>query len=804
MELLDGETVRDAVDRAQPAPLTVRRTVEYGIQIAEALSVAHEKGILHRDLKPENLFITADKRVKILDFGLAKLAEAKDTDGRQRTGRHLTSAGIVVGTPGYMSPEQVRAHALDARTDIFSLGTVLYEMLTGQSPFERDSAIETMHAVLSVDPPAPSTLNAEVPPSLEAIVRHCMEKDPRERFQSARDLAFQLRMLADVPSTATNTRRVALAPRRRVPWRALAIFLGALALLGAGGLAVAKFGGAAAGSATGRRFVQLTFADGVELFPTLAQDGKTIAYVSSQSGNRDIYIQRVDGRAAINITVDSPDDDSEPAFSRDGSQIAFRSERDGGGIFVMGVTGESVRRLTDFGHNPSWSPDGTRLVVSTVPTEMRPHIHNKLGALWIIDARTGGARRQLLSDKLADAKQPSWSPNGHRILYWGLTGDHRDLWSIAPDAKDPFASVTRVTADAALDWNPIWSSDGEEILFGSDRDGTLNLWRMAIDEESGEPGGAPEPVSLPAPVTGNFTLSQPGSVAFTTAIRTSRLIAIPFDSATALTGEPRAMFGGSQEIFSFEVSPDGKSVAYTTSGGTQEDVFVANADGTKVRQLTNDAARDRSVTWSPDSKTLYFHSTRDGASEIWSIRADGSRVAPVTDKRDLQRVRSPQGLSTPQVSRDGRRLTALGSNGAVLIHLDRPIGQRVEPLSEQLLEARWSPDGTRVAGRLRAQHGEGIAICTIATKHVDKLTGSGVSPQWLPDSRHVAIFDGGEMLVVDIGTRKVTKTSFKAPPGVRIGAGVSAPPRLSPDGTTLYVRQTLEEGDIWLAHFEQR
>src|SRR5207247_820234 len=154
MELLEGETLRDAIGDVMPTPLPLRKTIDYAMQIASALAVAHEKGIIHRDLKPENIFVTPDGRVKILDFGLAKLAEdAKDADGRHRTGRHLTSTGMVVGTPGYMSPEQVRAQPLDYRTDIFSLGAVLYEMVSGQRAFDRDSAVQTMNAVLKDEPP---------------------------------------------------------------------------------------------------------------------------------------------------------------------------------------------------------------------------------------------------------------------------------------------------------------------------------------------------------------------------------------------------------------------------------------------------------------------------------------------------------------------------------------------------------------------------------------------------------------------------------------------------------------------------
>src|SRR4029077_12571528 len=184
MELLEGETLRDAIGDVMPTPLPLRKTVDYAMQTASALAVAHEKGIIHRDLKPENIFITPDGRVKILDFGLAKLAgDAVDADMRNRTARHLTSAGMVVGTPGYMSPEQVRAQPLDYRTDIFSLGAVLYEMISGKRAFDRDSAVETMHAVLSEEPESLTSIAPTVPLALEAIVHHCLEKNPRERFQ---------------------------------------------------------------------------------------------------------------------------------------------------------------------------------------------------------------------------------------------------------------------------------------------------------------------------------------------------------------------------------------------------------------------------------------------------------------------------------------------------------------------------------------------------------------------------------------------------------------------------------------------
>jgi serine/threonine protein kinase len=794
MELLEGETLRDAIGDVMPTPLPLRKTVDYAMQTASALAVAHEKGIIHRDLKPENIFITPDGRVKILDFGLAKLAgDAVDADMRHQTARHLTSAGMVVGTPGYMSPEQVRAQPLDYRTDIFSLGAVLYEMISGKRAFDRDSAVETMHAVLSEEPESLTSIAPRVPLALEAIVHHCLEKNPRERFQSARDLAFQLRMLPEFQNSRTDNLEPLPKPKKLPP--RIAIAAAAVLALAAVGFTLLHRRAGSVTPTSARTYKQLTFREGLTKFPTLSPDGKTFAYVSAESGNEDIYVQRVDGRAATNITSDSPANDSEPAFSPDGSQIAFRSERDGGGIFVMGVTGESVRRITDFGHHPSWSPDSKRIAVSTVPVNVRPQFHGRPGALWIIDTRTGAKRLLVDPDHIAlDALQPSWSPHGKRIAFWGLSKTtHRNIWTVDPDAPQPQSTIVQVTSDAALHWNPIWSPDGQYLYFGSDRDGTLNLWRAPVDEATGQPTGDVEPLYLPSSFSGHFAFSEQGDLIYTALSLSDRLLAFPFDRSSGKVGDPLSVFASSQEIESYEPSPNGKFMAFT-SGGAQEDIFVAEIHGGHLSQLTNDAAKDRGVTWSPDGKTLYFFSNREGGFHIWSIHADGSGLTRLTTDSDFRRFGA---LYMPNASPDGRDLAARTDHAPVLVHLDRPMGQRLESFEAELAQPRWSPDGRRIAGEI-PRNGGGVLIYSLESRRAEIISNSGRDPLWLPDAHHIAFFDAKSVGIVDLDSRHVTTTPWMLPHGVILGHG-----RLSSDGTTLYVRQRLEQGDVWIVRFQK-
>jgi serine/threonine protein kinase/Tol biopolymer transport system component len=781
-ELLEGHTLRTLMrENGVPAKLAIRKAVDYSIQIANGLAAAHERGIVHRDLKPENLFVTKDGRVKILDFGVAKLRSADDFAlSDDDTMEQDTSPGTVIGTVGYMSPEQVRGLSVDGRSDIFSLGTVMYEMMAGEHPFRSDSAADTMSAILREDPTELSTLNANVTPGLDRVVRHCLEKSADQRFQSARDLAFQLEMLSS-HSGAMPTMEVPILSGR-----------GKMAALAAAALLVAGLaGGYLLGTGSSRQkapaisFKQLTFDEGMEVSPSIAPDGQTFVFARGAGAASDIYLQRVDGRNAINLTKRCRTADTQPAFSPDGSQIAYRSECEGGGIFVMGATGESARRVAADCFNPSWSPDAKEIVCGSENVGFTPTSRGSMSSLWVVDVQNG-TRRKLLD---RDGVQPSWSPHGNRVAYWGIVGEsaQRDLWTIDPHAKNPASTVVRVTNDLTVDWNPVWAPDGQHLYFGSDRNGSMNLWRVRIDEESGETKGEPEPVLMPARYSGNYSITRDGKrIAFSAFEQTEAVRAAPFDPVSgSVIGDARQVVAGTFLIFSSQVSPDGKLVAVTNRGG-QEDLFVVEIATGEMRQLTNDAAHDRGAAWSYDGSKIYFYSQRDADRyEIWSINEDGSGLARVTNTKG-------RGAWYPGASPDGKRISYYNDVNTYLYENGKVEPMPPGPDGKPPQFTAWSPDGTMLAGELS---GPGIAVYSFADKQYRRLTPSGARPSWLPNGREILYGDAGRLRIVSLDTGAIRDVA--AP------ATVSAM-SLSHDGRTLVFSDRRTQADVWMMNVEPR
>ena len=590
-ELLEGETLRATLAGGR---LAQRRTLDYATQVALGLAAAHDKGIVHRDLKPENVFVTKDGRLKILDFGLAKLTQNESEVSSATnlpTETRGTEPGVVLGTLGYMSPEQVRGKPADARSDIFSFGAILYEMLSGKRAFHGDSAADTMSAILREDPPDLSVTNQNISPALERIVRHSLEKNPEQRFQSARDLAFNLEA---VSGTSVQTAAPALRRRRLRLMPILLLGLGAFAGAAAAYLGLRGFRGTpqTAGLA-GAQFRRLTNLSGAENAPSLSPDGQTVAFVHRSGGKTDILIQRAGGRNPINLTPDCDRDSYTPAFSPDGSLIAYGSQCGDGGLYLMGATGENSRRLTNVGTDPAWSPDGHEIFYST---ELVQAPYGRLGtsAIWAIDVASGKTRK--LSADL-DAIQPDVSPHGLRVAYWGLPAGsgQRDIWTMPVKGLGAGETPVPVTQDEAMDWNPIWGPDGKTLFFLSNRDGSMNLWRVPIDEATGRTLGPAEAQILPAREVGGLALSRDGRrAAYVVRENTFSIDRLVFDASSGkLTGKPEQILGSSQEIADCDVSPDGKLIAFDSRGSARDDLFLVDTDGRNMRQITDDAPKDR-------------------------------------------------------------------------------------------------------------------------------------------------------------------------------------------------------------------
>ena len=713
MLLVKGKTLTELIPKKG---LALNKFFELAIPLADAVSAAHQKGIIHRDLKPDNLMQDEERRLKILDFGLAKWRqELLEAGLSELPTLEATGEGRIVGTVAYMSPEQAQGKSVDHRSDIFSIGIILYEMVTGQRPFTGETAASVLASIIKETPPSVTEVNPALPKLLGRIIRRCLAKDPERRYQTAKDIRNELEELKGELASGELVEG-AVVPMRSpvVKWFAAATVTMALALVGA----LAYF--LRESSSTRLRFtnpIQITTAAGVEDFPTWSPDGQRLAFQSDESGNNDIWVAQLGGGGALNRTVARVEEDRSPRWSPDGSQIAFFSGTD---VFVMPAVGGRPRKVyapesarVSFGVD--WSADGAELAVVFVAPEG-----------WFIDIfslPSQETRRMSLSRLCWDM---SGSPDGGTIACVDARNPRQQrtsLYLFPASGGEPIS----VTDGSSRDWSPTWSSDGRRLFFVSNRGGSMDLWQQRIGEEG--PVGAPEPLTVgvgmrraafspdgtklvysKGRLVGNvwrtpILRERPASWAdaeqITIGQAHTRLGDISPDGRRLLVGSDRSgnggmwvlpAEGGEMTLLTTDAeegrwSPDGREIAFTSRRSGNRDIWVMPAEGGPARQLTREQGSD--ATWSPDGTEIAFHSYRSGNLDIWVVSADGGEPHQVTDHPGIDQ--------SPAWSPDGKWLVFQSHGRGARLWRIPASGGEAEPVTEgRAYGPRWSPDGKEI------------------------------------------------------------------------------------------------------------
>ena len=786
MELVEGDGL-DAKILSGPLPL--EESLSYAGQIAEALEAAHEKGIIHRDLKPSNIRVTPGGRVKLLDFGLAKLIE-RDASVNPESPT-MTAAGIVMGTPAYMSPEQVRGQTVDRRADIWSFGCVLYEMLAGKRAFEGGTVSDTLAAVLTKEPDwAP--LPEQTPPAVRKILRRCLQRDVNLRLHDIADARLDLHELSATGASAMP--RPPARPSRSLLW--LSGTIAAAVLAAAAALLYRNLGVAPLERPPQPSLTHLTSAAGVEQFPAWSPDGTQLLYAAESEGVRKIFLKTLASGEERRLT--SGDfDDIQPAFSPDGKMILFVRSRvagkklepgdvfgqyDGGDVWSLEPQSAKESKLLEKAFNPSFSPDGKTVAVDADWAGPR--------RIWLVDA--GGSNPQQLTTDITETMvhvRPRWSPDGTKVVFQNIERTKFDVRVVDVATK----KLAWVTNDLFRELNPVWSPSGKWIYFSSDRTGGLNIWRMPV-QPNGMPADAPQQMTTGAGQDVDIAISHDGKrLAFAILQQNADLWKLPVSPETGgATGAPKEVVASTREESRGAWSPDGGRIAFNSDRGGDMNVWILTAADGTPRQLTKGPGGDYQPEWSPDGKRVTFFSARSGNADIWVADVDSGALTQLT--------RSPSIEINPFYSPDGSKIAYQSDqSGRLEVWVMSASGSDSRQLSRGGVSGhflRWTPDGKSILFRCPCG----------GTPQTLRASLSGEEPQSVGETAggaHLSLSPDGSR-IMDVLAHKTLWVSPLGGKPEKVFAFDDSDSRIdypvwSPDGHwVLFDRFRPQGGDIWM------
>jgi serine/threonine protein kinase len=777
LELVEGETLADLL--AKHGTLPVDEALKIAKQICEALESAHEKSITHRDLKPANIKVSTDGKVKVLDFGLAKIHESPVSSMSSSPTLVTATSAVILGTAAYMSPEQAKGKDVDRATDVWALACVLYEMLTGHPVFEGETVGEILEAIFKSEPDW-SRLDADTPAALRGLLRRCLQKDATRRFRDARDVRIELEELLDksAPTIFGTSGPAERASRRDVPARQRWLILAAVMVVSAGVVWWSIRGRNEAETAQAP-IMRLTSDSGLTTDPAISPDGKLVAYASNRAGsdNLDIWIQQIDGGAPLQLTSD-PANEYDPSFSPDGSKIAFRSDRDGGGIYTIPALGGDPRLIAKSGHNPSFSPDGSHIAFVSG--------HGGLSGvndadLFVVPS-TGGTPQKLVPGDIG-AASPVWSPDGKFILF--ATGEYRlDDWAIVPsDIAEPVAAATEAQLRSALPtghWGPLVLLPLETFKKAGLADLTPRNWlgnRVLFSAKLGDASHVLTiDLSPPDLINRNWRLDPfPKRLTFGTGLEEKPSLAF----AASTTRAHRVAFASlshSENIWSVSLDgdrprPGGKLEELTHESGFH--VFPSiSKDGTRLTFISHAAYNDTVWLLDVNSGKRSLLSTAVSGKFKSYIRGDGTEVFYGDNRQRFNggdygifRVPTSGGTTEELCSRcdpwlwdwspDRKRVLTWdrgsGSVRAAIINLDT--GKRnvfLESSDRGLYEFQWSPDGEWIAFQAeRAGASRQLEVAPFTGEQgpnqntwipLTEATGNNEMPRWSPGGNWIYAF----------------------------------------------------------------